>query len=247
MRALTLHQPWATLVAIGAKRIETRSWHTAYRGLVAIHAGRHRPPMQHLPKLWSRGKDRAEQEHHNHRTWLVIDTITDDRYKGPRPTGSRVPKRAQTPTLFWPAEGPFGAGVYDPRTGEGGHREHLPLGAVVAVANLVDCVPMVDRWPATKSGRTAPIVYAGPDYPKTLWRTESHEGEHLGDEAHLGDYRPGRWAWLLDDVHRLAEPIECRGRQGLWTVPGDVKVRILMAQLEDSLAAAGAAKSEGHR
>lgn len=40
MKALTLHQPWATLVAIGAKRIETRSWGTAYRGALAIHAGK---------------------------------------------------------------------------------------------------------------------------------------------------------------------------------------------------------------
>ena len=40
MRALTLHQPWATLIAIGAKTIETRSWATAYRGPLAIHAGK---------------------------------------------------------------------------------------------------------------------------------------------------------------------------------------------------------------
>lgn len=40
MKALTLTQPWATLVAIGAKRIETRSWKTNYRGLLAIHAAK---------------------------------------------------------------------------------------------------------------------------------------------------------------------------------------------------------------
>lgn len=38
MKALTLKQPWATLVAIGAKKIETRSWGTKYRGPLAIHA-----------------------------------------------------------------------------------------------------------------------------------------------------------------------------------------------------------------
>mgnify|MGYP006320865015 FL=1 len=38
MRTLSLLQPWATLVAIGAKQIETRSWATSYRGPVAIHA-----------------------------------------------------------------------------------------------------------------------------------------------------------------------------------------------------------------
>jgi len=39
MKALTLWQPWASLVAIGAKLIETRSWTTRYRGELAIHAG----------------------------------------------------------------------------------------------------------------------------------------------------------------------------------------------------------------
>jgi hypothetical protein len=41
--ALTLTQPWATLVAIGAKRIETRSWGTSYRGPIAIHAAKGMP------------------------------------------------------------------------------------------------------------------------------------------------------------------------------------------------------------
>jgi len=38
VKALSLTQPWATLIAIGAKRIETRSWSTGYRGPLAIHA-----------------------------------------------------------------------------------------------------------------------------------------------------------------------------------------------------------------
>ena len=44
MRALTLWQPWATLAAIGAKKIETRSWLTRYRGELAIHAAARMPP-----------------------------------------------------------------------------------------------------------------------------------------------------------------------------------------------------------
>lgn len=43
MKALTIRQPWATLIAYGVKTIETRSWHTNYRGPVAIHAGATRP------------------------------------------------------------------------------------------------------------------------------------------------------------------------------------------------------------
>jgi activating signal cointegrator 1 len=40
MRCLSLWQPWATLVAIGAKECETRSWETLYRGPLAIHAAK---------------------------------------------------------------------------------------------------------------------------------------------------------------------------------------------------------------
>lgn len=45
MRCLTLTQPWASLVAIGAKRIETRSWKTDYRGTLAIHAAQGLGPV----------------------------------------------------------------------------------------------------------------------------------------------------------------------------------------------------------
>lgn len=45
MKALSLWQPWATLIAIGAKQYETRHWSTSYRGLLAIHAAK-RPPKQ---------------------------------------------------------------------------------------------------------------------------------------------------------------------------------------------------------
>jgi hypothetical protein len=40
MKALTLTQPWASLMAAKAKRIETRSWQTKYRGPLAIHAAK---------------------------------------------------------------------------------------------------------------------------------------------------------------------------------------------------------------
>ncbi|MFO1458256.1 MAG: ASCH domain-containing protein [Verrucomicrobiota bacterium] len=48
MNVVSLLQPWATLVAIGAKQFETRSWKTPYRGPLLIHA--------------SKGKDRAGRD-----------------------------------------------------------------------------------------------------------------------------------------------------------------------------------------
>lgn len=38
MKALSLTQPWASLVVCGLKHIETRSWSTEYRGPLLIHA-----------------------------------------------------------------------------------------------------------------------------------------------------------------------------------------------------------------
>lgn len=38
MKALTIWQPWASLIAGGVKQYETRSWATKYRGPIAIHA-----------------------------------------------------------------------------------------------------------------------------------------------------------------------------------------------------------------
>lgn len=40
MKLLSLWEPWATLMAVGAKKIETRSWGTHYRGWLAIQAAK---------------------------------------------------------------------------------------------------------------------------------------------------------------------------------------------------------------
>ncbi|RJQ04850.1 MAG: 2-oxoglutarate dehydrogenase E1 [Bacillota bacterium] len=40
IRGLSLTQPHASLVSIEAKKIETRSWSTSYRGWLAIHAAK---------------------------------------------------------------------------------------------------------------------------------------------------------------------------------------------------------------
>jgi len=51
MKALSVMQPWATLLVSGAKRIETRSWQTSYRGPFLIHASRRRVPSHRLAGL----------------------------------------------------------------------------------------------------------------------------------------------------------------------------------------------------
>ena len=49
MKAITLHQPWASLIACGAKVIETRSWQPSKDLIgqrIAIHAGK---KIVHIP------------------------------------------------------------------------------------------------------------------------------------------------------------------------------------------------------
>lgn len=40
IKVLSLKEPWATLIASGVKKIETRSWKTTYRGELYIHASK---------------------------------------------------------------------------------------------------------------------------------------------------------------------------------------------------------------
>lgn len=54
-KAITLTQPWASLVAVGAKRVETRSWPTSYRGPLLIHAAKGKPDLEYAREIVARG------------------------------------------------------------------------------------------------------------------------------------------------------------------------------------------------
>lgn len=63
-----------------------------------------------------------------------------------------------------------------------------PLGAVLAISNLIDCVEITPAFTANLSDK----------------------------ELAFGDYTSGRFAWVLEDTHQLATPIPARGMQRLW-------------------------------
>lgn len=165
MEILTLTQPWATLVAVEAKHIETRSWATSYRGPIAIHAGKGLGPV---------GGERALQRLCQREPfWGVLCDL-----------------------LMPPGRMLFAA-------------DTLPRGAIVAVAELVDCVGTLTlssaTWRTTPQGRAWPLT---------------------DQERAFGDYSPGRYAWLLADVRRLSEPLPYRGAQGLRSLPADVAAEV---------------------
>ncbi len=55
MKVLTLRQPWAGLLVLGIKQMETRSWNTKYRGRLYIHASASmsREELRLLMRLWT--------------------------------------------------------------------------------------------------------------------------------------------------------------------------------------------------
>src|SRR5260370_36833562 len=69
MKALSILQPWASLIVHGCKRIETPSWMTLHRGLLAIHAA-----------AWFRKTQRERYREHPFRDCLAaagIDCMGD--------------------------------------------------------------------------------------------------------------------------------------------------------------------------
>lgn len=48
MKAISLWQPWASAIAVGIKKIETRHWPIGYRGEIAIHAAKTQEGVKQL-------------------------------------------------------------------------------------------------------------------------------------------------------------------------------------------------------
>jgi hypothetical protein len=79
-------------------------------------------------------------------------------------------------------------------------RERMPLGAVVAIGRLSACA--------------ATFGFGLDNLTKA--------------DFEAGNFTPGRYAWRVDEIHALAEPIPLTGRQGLfnWTPPADLAERL---------------------
>ena len=72
MKAITIQQPWATLISVGAKWYETRTWATKYRGPIAIHAGKQIDPTVFQPMLCP-----VRQTEELYRLGITHDTIDE--------------------------------------------------------------------------------------------------------------------------------------------------------------------------
>lgn len=140
LKVITLIQPWATLIALGEKKIETRSWKTFYRGPLLIHAGKN------IDKY-------ACEEYY------IKGTLQEHGYS----------------------------------------LNNLPTGSIIAKVDLIDCIEI--------NQGTDPIYR----------RANLINGTKIeGNEYSFGDYTPGRYAWKLDNVQILKQPIPAKGKLNLW-------------------------------
>ncbi len=170
LRALSLHQPWASAVADGVKLWETRSWSTKHRGPLAICSTKAAPAQ---PLIYGQGKP-------------------------------------------------------------------MPRGFVLAVVDLVDVLPIGDSYSFSTGifeGEECPtagldVVVRHPRLsdrlPESLWwdRWGGQATVEISDQLPWGDFTPGRWAWHLDAIRPLPEPVPVTGRQGIFTLPVEVEALV---------------------
>ncbi len=153
IKAITLLEPWAILVATGFKKIETRSRISNYRGKLAIHASKRNPK-------WARELCFLEPFR------SVLDEIN---------------MRANYTLPL----------------------SNLPLGAVIATCWMKECCLIKEDG----LYRLIPYRMGKPEYYAPL------PGE---PERSFGDFTPGRYAFILEDVKPLPEPIPAKGILGMW-------------------------------
>lgn len=231
MKVLTLHQPWATLIAAGIKTIETRSWSTRYRGPLAIHAGLANPPLRHGSAVGPFVFYRADRPG---RGWP--DRLYRSQLDGKLPADGAVPSSPLVTAL------PRGAIVAT-----------CTLVDVVPMLALEE--PTHDRAHLVAGRHNGGLhLYRPAEGVHTIGGVvHTHfEWEHtdVSGQAPYGHFEPGRFAWLLEDVVPLVKPLPWKGAQGLRDLPDGVlpapsKVKDLMAALEESVRAPKAAQRAG--
>lgn len=74
-----------------------------------------------------------------------------------------------------------------------------PRGAVVASAVLADCVPIVDRWGSGNDDGGFVLVVEDDGRLRLVGNGD------VTDQLPYGDFSPGRWALLLDDIKPTTE------------------------------------------
>ena len=200
MKAIVVRQPWATLIALGIKTIETRP---------APPNGPMRPDgVRGLPGL---AVERGE------RIAILAGAAIE---RGFFPIANVHHLGGPVTSREWRFPNGHHLPAIDGVT--------FPLGAVVCTVTVDDALPIVaetgshaDELYLTIDGRNLArqqVTGDGsrPEHVRTTW---------LDDQLPFGDFTPGRWGWMLTDP-QPCDPIPCKGKQGVFRLPDDVAERV---------------------
>ena len=136
LKAISLWQPYCSLIPLGLKNYETRSWKTKYRGKLLICSTAKSTKIQYQQYL-------------------------------------EICNELELPA--W-------------------NEINFPHGYALAVCDLVDCIEMTPEFIAQQSQT----------------------------ELKSGDWQIGRYAWKLENVQPITEPLAIKGKQGLFNVCVDL-------------------------
>lgn len=192
MKALTVAQPWASLIVAGIKTLETRP--SPPNGSMRPDGVRGLPGLAIEPgeriAIHAAAAIPGEVE-----GW---DTCTEPaRIRDPRDRNQWI-----TVQEWWI------------RDGDGGLIE-LPLGAIVGTVTVTDVAPIVEQLGTPDDPLPRICNCDAINHGLRLMRPGTFPSEDISDQLPLGDFTPGRWGWLLTDPERC-EPVPVRGRQGVW-------------------------------
>lgn len=187
--AITVDQPYASLIVRGVKTIETRP-----------SPGFPVPGVRKLPGCTLNRGDRVLIHASARRPRDVwVDAMSD---RGIRPTFAPFYDSERYCQIDESADG-----------GWFRYRWTGPLGAIVGSAVLVDCVPIVvtpNHGPHSEPP-TIPCV----DTTGVYWWHHDGGFRVCDDQLPLGDFRQGRWAWLLGDAAPVEERCPACDGQGV--------------------------------
>lgn len=199
MKAITLHAPYATLIANGTKTIETRGWE---RGppkwligeRIAIHQALNRGPKVREACL-ALTEDGA---------LLAVSRAGDALNVYPDHPDTEVATN-------------YGAAGRGKQTVTGTPCATYPLGAVVATAVMEDAGRIVE----TRHGYHP----HSPRIKGAHVKTHYHPSHPTRGDWSIGRWTPvdpygyfaeGRWLWFLEDVRPIEPAIPAKGAQGFW-------------------------------
>ncbi len=196
MKALTVRQPWASLIVHGPKWIETRTRRTNVRGRIGIIAGKSTAGIVGPDAVYEGGW--SASEFGPYQAGVCIRSSDEGR---------------RGDSFLCLADGTHKG--WDPGDFV------LPFGAQIGTVELYDCVPIV----ACKSdgGRPTPeqLINYGDRLrvvrrmapPGVGFASSGYAVDICDEQLPYGDFTPGRWAWLLRDP-QPCDPVPMRGALG---------------------------------